>query len=408
MSAVPKKYVPTLRFPEFEDDWSTSKVADFVKRVSDPVNVVPDAQYREIGIRSHGRGLFHKEEVSGKSLGDKRVFWVHPEAFIVNIVFAWEKAVALTSDNEKGFIASHRFPMFVPKDGKADLEFFLLFFLREKGKYLLGLASPGGAGRNKTLGQKEFENIEVTLPPPNEQKKIAAFLRTVDERLDKLLRKRELLTEYKRGVTQKIFSQQIRFKADDGSYFPDWEEKKLMDDTSFLKGKGISKGDIVENGRIPCIRYGELYTEYSEVIEDVRSFTNDDPRQLILSKRNDVIIPASGEDRFDIARASCVIKEGIALGGDINILRSKFNGVFLAYYLNNAKRIDIARLAQGNSVVHLYGTQLSLLQVEIPHPDEQQKIADFLSTIDAKIEAVAGQINQMEAFKTGLLQQMFA
>ena len=408
MSAVPKKYVPTLRFPEFEDDWSTSKVSDFVKRVSDPVNVVPDAQYREIGIRSHGRGLFHKEEVSGKSLGDKRVFWVHPEAFIVNIVFAWEKAVALTSDNEKGFIASHRFPMFVPKDGKADLEFFLLFFLREKGKYLLGLASPGGAGRNKTLGQKEFENIEVTLPPPNEQKKIAAFLRTVDERLDKLLRKRELLTEYKRGVTQKIFSQQIRFKADDGSYFPDWEEKKLMDDTSFLKGKGISKGDIVENGRIPCIRYGELYTEYSEVIEDVRSFTNDDPRQLILSKRNDVIIPASGEDRFDIARASCVIKEGIALGGDINILRSKFNGVFLAYYLNNAKRIDIARLAQGNSVVHLYGTQLSLLQVEIPHPDEQQKIADFLSTIDAKIEAVAGQINQMEAFKTGLLQQMFA
>jgi len=126
-----------------------------------------------------------------------------------------------------------------------------------------------------------------------------------------------------------------------------------------------------------------------------------------MSKRNDVIIPASGETALDIAAASCVRHEGIALGGDLNIIRSKINGEFLAYYLSNHKKRDIARLAQGNSVVHLYPSQLGSLSIGVPHPGEQQKIADFLSTIDTKIYAVAEQITRIKDFKKGLLQRMF-
>ena len=108
-----------------------------------------------------------------------------------------------------------------------------------------------------------------------------------------------------------------------------------------------------------------------------------------------------------MARASCVKQSDVALGGDLNILRGNMNGEFLAYYLSNAKRKEIARFAQGNSVVHLYGTQLKILEVGIPHPDEQAKIAEALSVMDAKIAAVGDQVAQMEAFKKGLLQQMF-
>ena len=99
--------------------------------------------------------------------------------------------------------------------------------------------------------------------------------------------------------------------------------------------------------------------------------------------------------------------DGVALGGDLNIIRSSVNGVFLAYYLNSNKKIEIARLAQGISVVHLYAGQLKTLLLSVPTSEEQQKIADFLSSIDQKIDFVATELNHAQTFKKGLLQQMF-
>ena len=130
--------------------WTVKSLGSVLERVSCPV--IPDVLYREIGIRSHGKGIFHKKPVLGKSLGNKRVFEVHGDCFVVNIVFAWEQAVARTTSNEVGMIASHRFPMYRPVDGLCDVDFLLYYFKTKKGKYLLELASPGGAGRNKTLG----------------------------------------------------------------------------------------------------------------------------------------------------------------------------------------------------------------------------------------------------------------
>ena len=402
-----QKRVPKLRFPDFTEEWESGKIEDYLARDSVPVDVNPEGIYQEIGVRSHGRGIFHKEPVSGKALGEKRVFWVHPNAFVLNIVFAWEQAVALTSDSESGLIASHRFPMYLPIEGKADLRFVREFFLRARGRYLLSLASPGGAGRNKTLGQSEFAKLNVVSPKILEQGKIAEFLSTVERKIHKLKKKRQLLTSYKRGAAQLIFSQKARFKADDGSAFPAWEKKELRDVAHFSKGKGISKADIHIGGSTKCIRYGELYTTYGEVIEDVVSTTNEPSSELNLSKRDDVIIPASGESALDIAAAACVKEEGVALGSDLNIIRSEMNGEFLAYLLTNYKRHDIARLAQGNSVVHLYASQLGSLMLEIPHICEQKIIANFMLSIDKKVANLEEQISKTESFKEALLQRLF-
>ena len=187
----------------------------------------------------------------------------------------------------------------------------------------------------------------------------------------------------------------------------EWVEDTLDNLATFSKGKGISKSDIVENGKIPCIRYGELYTQYNETIREVVSYTNLDPNNLVLSDTNDVIIPASGETQIDIATASCVLNAGVALGGDLNIIKTEINGVFLAYYLNSAKKRDIAQIAQGISVVHLYSSQLKTLNINIPSPQEQQKIASCLSVVDELITAQKEKIEQLQQHKKGLMQGLF-
>lgn len=188
----------------------------------------------------------------------------------------------------------------------------------------------------------------------------------------------------------------------------EWKEHKFGDIADFSKGKGISKADISDDGTLECIRYGQLYTDYEETIRDVKSRTNFPAEELVLSEANDIIIPASGETHIDIATASCVLKEGVALGGDLNVVKTEHDGVFLSYYLNNTRKYDIARLSQGTSVVHLYAAQLSTLDLNLPEGDEQQKIASFFSAIDTKIGQLTKKKALLEQYKKGMMQKLFS
>jgi len=244
-----------------------------------------------------------------------------------------------------------------------------------------------------------------------EQQRIASCLSSLDEVIEAHSKKLELLKDHKKGLMQNLFPQEgenvPKYRFPEFTKDGVWTEKSLDEVATILKGKGISKADIVEDGELPCIRYGELYTHYNETISTVKSYTNSSPEDLILSKANDVIIPASGETQIDIAKASCVLESGVALGGDLNIIRSKINGVFLSYYLNNAKKKDIAQMAQGIAVVHLYPNQLKTLKLQVPNPTEQQKIASCLSSLDEVIEAQVAKIEQLKLHKKGLMQGLF-
>lgn len=205
-------------------------------------------------------------------------------------------------------------------------------------------------------------------------------------------------------MSNKTNTPQIRFPEFSG----EWEKKRLGDIAIFLKGKGIPKADISENGKTECIRYGELYTHYSEVIDEVISKTDVSIDNLVFSKANDVIVPASGETQIDIATASCVLRAGVALGGDLNIIRSEINGIYLSYYLNNAKKKSIARLSQGISVVHLYPSQLKTLSLNLPSLPEQEKIASFLTAVDERIELLQKKKEKLEEYKKGVMQKLFS
>lgn len=204
-------------------------------------------------------------------------------------------------------------------------------------------------------------------------------------------------------MSTKLKEPKLRFQEFSG----EWKEKQLGRLATFLKGKGISKTDIDENGKTECIRYGELYTQYNELIENIISKTDVDTKDLVLSEYGDIIIPASGETQIDIATASCVLKDNIAIGGDLNIIKTKEDGVFLSYYLNNAKKFDIAKLSQGISVVHLYGSQLKTLKLNLPSKQEQEKIASFLSSVDRKIEQLTKYEELFQQYKKGVMQKIF-
>ena len=196
----------------------------------------------------------------------------------------------------------------------------------------------------------------------------------------------------------------LRFKEFDD----DWSTYVLKHFVSFRKGKGISKADISENGINECIRYGELYTTYGQVIDHIHSKTNVSKSECILSKAGDVIIPASGETQIDIATASCVLHDDIILSGDLNILSHEENGSWLAYYLSSAKKLEIAQLAQGNSVVHLYSSQLKDLKINKPSKEEQTKIASFLSNVDEKISQLTQKLELLSQYKQGMMQKLFS
>jgi restriction endonuclease S subunit len=213
-----------LRFPDFgtpsgqngelPEGWRLMKIGQLVKRVRNPVNVKPEQLYMEVGIRSHGKGIFHKEERFGKELGTKSIFWVKPNTFILNIVFAWEQAIAKTTYQEDGFVASHRFPMYKPMDDLLDLDFFFRFFLTPHGKSLLSLVSPGGAGRNKTLNQDAFLKLTILVPPIIEQKKISSILFDIENEIEILTRYNNALNSQKQGLIQKLLTGEIRVKVD--------------------------------------------------------------------------------------------------------------------------------------------------------------------------------------------------
>ena len=187
----------------------------------------------------------------------------------------------------------------------------------------------------------------------------------------------------------------------------EWEETTLGKISEITKGSGISKDQLSEQGS-PCILYGELYTKYkSEIIDEVYSRTELDSSSLVKSKANDVIIPCSGETAIDISTARCVPFNNILLGGDLNIIRLKHDdGGFFAYQLNDARKKDIARVAQGVSVVHLYGENLKHIRVYHPAIEEQKKITRLLSLIDERIATQNKIIEKLQSLIKGLAAQL--
>ncbi|MBV3628540.1 restriction endonuclease subunit S [Bacteroides uniformis] len=189
----------------------------------------------------------------------------------------------------------------------------------------------------------------------------------------------------------------------------EWKAEQLDNIATLSKGIGISKEQLSEDGE-PCILYGELYTKYkSEIIKQVESKTDINGSKLKRSKANDVIIPCSGETAVDIATARCVPFDNILFGGDLNVISlHQYDGAFMSYQLNGKRKYDIARVAQGVSIVHLYGEHLKAIKTYNPTLPEQQKIAKLLSLLDDRIDTQNKIIEDLKKLKSAIRKKMFS
>lgn len=281
---------------------------------------------------------------------------------------------------------------------------YLLYCLRSEKALRQGdLAAKGSTFREITL--EALRRIQIPVASLIEQRAIAAALSDVDALLAKLdalvAKKRDL----KVAAMQQLLTGQTRLPGFSG----EWEVKRLGDVAELLKGSGLSKGACHASGIRKCILYGELFTTYGQIIVEVVGRTNSPDGRL--SEAGDVLVPGSTTtDGIDLATASALLENGIALGGDINIIRCKsksdFNAQFLANYLTNVKKQAIAERAQGTTIVHLYGRDLADLPIDCPGLEEQSAIASVLFDMDAELTALEARRDKTHALKQGLMQEL--
>ena len=207
-------------------------------------------------------------------------------------------------------------------------------------------------------------------------------------------------------MTEQTNTPKLRFPE----FKDEWKLQKLGNLAQFSKGKSLSKKDLNINGN-PCILYGELYTKYGAILNKVYSKTSTQNDSLVFSKRNQILIPSSGETDIDIATATAIDTDvKIAIGGDLNIITPiNSDGRFISLYINGKGKYNLAKYAQGKSVVHLYNSDIKKLNFYLPtNMAEQKKVGDFFSKLDQQTELEEKKLELLEQQKKGYMQKIFS
>jgi len=326
---------------------------------------------------------------------------VKPGDILISLVGTIGRILIIPENAKPGIINPRLLRISVAKDKVYEL--FLKYYLedsRTKHK-LLSWAQGGTMG---VLNAEMLKALPVPIPPLSEQKKIARILSTWDKAIETVEKLIENSQAQKKALMQQLLTGKRRLPGfDDG-----WLTYKLSEIFHFKKGKGLSKGEINSDGKYKCILYGELYTKYAEIIHTVASRTNSN--NALNSAVGDVLIPCSTTTSgIDLANTTCLQESNVLLGGDITVLRPKNQNIdpeFVAYLLTHVKKHEIARLAQGITIIHLYGRDLKNIAITLPGIIEQKEIVKVMKNSDKEIDLMNVQLNHLQDEKKALMQQL--
>lgn len=306
---------------------------------------------------------------------------------------------------DKGII-SYYYPVFEVVGCDSD------FFLRRINHGLQRQISVAAEGTGqRVLAHSRFKKITASYPCKDEQIRIGAYFQELDRLISLHQRKHKKLVEIKAAMLHRMFPEpgsnapEVRF----GGFSGPWSSEVMKTLGKFSKGAGFSKSDLKASGT-PIVLYGRLYTDYQTAITQVDTFV-DDRKGTVKSKGNEVVVPASGESAEDIARASAILTSGIIIGGDLNIISpcELLDPYFLALALSHGQpKHDLARRAQGKTVVHVRGTDIASVSISFPDLREQERIAAYFRSINELIVRHSNQIKKLQQVKLACQESMFA
>ena len=397
--------VPKLRFKEFDENWTLNKIGDIASKVGSGSTPRGGAEaYTGEGIifiRSQNVNndrlllndvAYIPDEIHNKMSGSK----VIANDILLNITGASiGRSCVVPSEFNEGNVNQHVCIIRTPND---DPLFIQSFLSSDNGQNAIE-SKQVGSGR-EGLNFQAIRSIDLFLPQKKEQTKIATFLSAVDEKIIQLTQKHELVSQYKQVMMQKLFSQQIRFKADDGSEFGEWEEKNLGEIIKFYNGKG-HENNVDSNGEFLLINSKFISTD-TRVFKKVTACNQKVFNDCLVMVMSDVPNGKAIAKVLHIADGS-----KYALNQRIGMfVFSKLNyPKFFQYQLNRHKYY--LAFDSGVGQTNLKKEEVLSCPLLVPCLEEQTKIANFLSVIDQKIEVAAQQIEQAKQWKKGLLQQMF-
>lgn len=398
------KRVPKLRFPEFTDDWEQRKLDEVVERITrknenleSTLPLTISAQY----------GLIDQNEFFDKRIASKDVSGYY---LIRKGEFAYNKstssdapwgAIKRLDSYENGVLSTLYIVFKILYEDKTSSDYLATYYSTELWhKGVQAIAAEGARNHGLlNITPADFFKTDLMLPTNiSEQQKIGAYFKQLDHLITLHQRKLEKLKELRKGVMKKLFSQEVRFKADDGSEFPDWEEKKLGDDVQFINGRAYKQDELLNSGKYLVLRVGNLFTNDSYYYSDLEL---DNDKYI---ENGDLIYAWSATFGPRIYYGEkCIYHYHIwKLKFDENIISK----IFLNYYLlYDVEKIKSQRT--GGTMVHITKNAMEHRELQFPCLAEQQKIADCLSTLDDVIEKQKETLAAWEELKKGLLQQMF-
>ncbi|WP_144781288.1 restriction endonuclease subunit S [Macrococcoides caseolyticum] len=410
-----QRKVPELRFPEFRGEWKENKLKDLTLLIKDgshgthkDVETGPwllsakNIKNNKINIDNNDRKI---------SIDDYETIYRNYTLIKNDILLSIVGTIGRTAlvENEEN-IAFQR-SVAIIRPNKILTSTFLIQlmngkrFQKDLKKYQVISAQPG-------IYLGDLNKLSISFPDKNEQQKIGEFFSKLDRQIELEEKKLALLEEQKKGYMQKIFSQELRFKDENGEEYPEWEEVVIKDVFEMEKGYGMTKELLDKEGINSCVLYGELFTTYNEVIDNIVSKTNYSEGRLIESEC--IIFPNSTTTKaIDLVTFSSLNNLKCYIGGDITILYPKklteINTIYMAYYLTNYQKIkkEISKHAQGITIVHLNFNSFKNIKISIPIIEEQIKIAKLLEKIDLNIKFKKNRINYLKVRKKSLLNRLF-
>ena len=398
--------VPKLRFKEFSHGWENKKLGELYPKLSTgmtPSRRIPSYFKGNIPWITSGELNYNViddtiEKITDLAVSETNLKIYPPFTFFIAIT-------GLEAPGTRGKCAINGVPattnqscLAFTKNKNINTNFLFYWY----NKYGISLYFKYAQGtKQQSFNNKIVSKFEIALPTLPEQEKIASFLSSVDERIQKLERKKRLLEEYKKGVMQKIFSQELRFKDENGNKYPDWAFKKFRHLVKINQGLQIPISERylskVDNSHFYITN--EFLKSNSE-----KKYYIKNPNDSVLCDVNDILMTRTGNTGMVVTNV-----EGAFHNNFFKIAYpNTINKNFLFYFLNQTNTQNtIKRLAGTSTIPDLNHSDFYRIEFPITDLPEQEKIASFLSGIDKKIELVETQIQQSKTFKKGLLQQMF-